>query len=55
MDAYLDGSITVALQARAQRRMATASSGLTPEEAAVVALLQRRLRPAIERDVARAA
>ena len=55
IDAYLEGSITPVLKARAERRMATGVRGLTPEEAAVVGLLQQRLAREKDRDAARAA
>ncbi len=46
--AYLDGSMLRTLQQRAEDEMADGLGTLRPEEAAVVALLQQRLRRAID-------
>jgi DNA topoisomerase-1 len=44
IDAYLDGTILHALQRRAQEQLARDIHALSPEEAAVLALLQQRLQ-----------
>jgi DNA topoisomerase-1 len=44
LDAYLDGTMLQALQQRAQEELVKDIKALRPEEAAVVALLQQRLR-----------
>jgi DNA topoisomerase-1 len=44
IDAYLDGTIVEALRERAQRELVDDLHHLTPEEAAVLALLQQRLQ-----------
>jgi DNA topoisomerase-1 len=46
IDAYLDGSILDALRERATRELVDDLHTLTPEEAAVLALLQQRLQQA---------
>jgi DNA topoisomerase-1 len=44
VDSYLDGSMLDVLQARAQEEMRSSLHRLRPEEAAVLALLQQRLK-----------
>lgn len=44
IDAYLDGTIMDALRARATRQLVDDLHNLSPEEAAVLALLQQRLQ-----------
>jgi DNA topoisomerase-1 len=44
IDAYLDGSLLENLQRRAEQELRDRVASLTPEEAAVLALLQQRLR-----------
>jgi DNA topoisomerase I len=44
LDAYLDGSLLRTLERRAERELRRALPDLPPEEAAVLALLQQRLR-----------
>jgi DNA topoisomerase-1 len=44
LDAYLDGTMLQALQQRAQEELVKDIKALRPEEAAVLALLQQRLR-----------
>lgn len=44
VDAYLDGSMLDVLRGRAEREMRSSLRTLSPEEAAVLALLQQRLR-----------
>lgn len=44
VDSYLDGSMLEGLQARAQEEMRSSLHRLRPEEAAVLALLQQRLK-----------
>jgi DNA topoisomerase-1 len=46
IDAYLDGTMLNALQQRAREKLAKDIHALSPEEAAVLALLQQRLQPA---------
>jgi DNA topoisomerase-1 len=43
LDAYLDGTMLETLKQRAEQEIAESLSGLKPEEAAVLALLQQRL------------
>jgi DNA topoisomerase-1 len=47
LDAYLDGTILTALQQRARQELVEDIHALRPEEAAVLALLQQRLRSAL--------
>jgi hypothetical protein len=42
-DAHLDGSLGDVLESEAARKLSKDLAGLTPEEAAVLALLSRRL------------
>jgi hypothetical protein len=42
-DAHLDGSLGDVLEREAARKLSNDLAGLTPEEAAVLALLSRRL------------
>jgi DNA topoisomerase-1 len=44
LDSYLDGSLLEGLKARAQQELKEDLHALAPEEAAVLALLQRRLQ-----------
>ena len=44
LDAYLDGSLVKTLRRRAERELSGQLPTLTPEEAAVLALLQQRLK-----------
>ena len=44
LDSYLDGSLLEGLKARAQQVLKEDLHALAPEEAAVLALLQRRLQ-----------
>jgi DNA topoisomerase-1 len=46
IDAYLDGTMLNALQQRAREKLTKDIHALSPEEAAVLALLQQRLQPA---------
>lgn len=46
IDAYLDGTMLSALQQRAREKLTKDIHALSPEEAAVLALLQQRLQPA---------
>jgi DNA topoisomerase-1 len=46
IDAYLDGTMRNALQQRAREKLTKDIHALSPEEAAVLALLQQRLQPA---------
>jgi DNA topoisomerase-1 len=55
VDSYLEGDVLTALQRRTERRLAQRLGGLRPEEAAVLALLQQRLRREADRDAARRA
>lgn len=48
IDAYLDGTILHALQQRAREELVEDIHALSPEEAAVVALLQERLQMAVD-------
>jgi DNA topoisomerase-1 len=43
IDSYLEGSLLHALKERTEEEMATSGHELRPDEAAVMALLQRRL------------
>src|SRR5690606_1398765 len=43
-DSYLDGALVAALRRSAEREMRTSLTRLRPEEAAVVTLLQQRLK-----------
>ena len=54
LDAYLEGAMLDTLQDRAERAMADSWKDLRPEEAAVLALLQRRLASEREHDRAAA-
>jgi DNA topoisomerase-1 len=49
IDSYLDGSFLDALEEPAPRRRANGKATLRPDEAAVMALLQKRLAGAVER------
>ena len=44
LDAYLDGSLVHTLRKRVEKEMRGALGDLRPEEAAVLALLQERLK-----------
>ncbi len=48
IESYLDGSMLRTLERRAERELAGGLAGLRPEEAAVVALLQQRLKRAVD-------
>ena len=48
IEAYLDGSMLQTLKQRAERELAEGLPDLRPEEAAVVALLQQRLKRGVE-------
>jgi DNA topoisomerase I len=48
IEAYLDGSMLETLKQRAERELAEGLPDLRPEEAAVVALLQQRLKRGVE-------
>jgi DNA topoisomerase-1 len=49
IDAYLEGGVVQSLQHRTEHRLTQRLAGLKPEEAAVLALLQQRLRRESER------
>lgn len=49
IDAYLDGSMLDALRGSAEHALRREIHGLSPEEAAIVGLLQQRLQPATTR------
>jgi DNA topoisomerase-1 len=55
IDAYLDGLVLASLRKRTEQRLTDALPGLRPEEAAVLALLQQRLKRQAEPDTRRAA
>ena len=48
IESYLDGSMLRTLERRAEREIAEGLADLRPEEAAVVALLQQRLKRGVE-------
>ena len=51
-ESYLDGSLIESLKTRAERELSGSLTGLKPEEAAVLALLQQRLAREAERKTA---
>jgi DNA topoisomerase-1 len=55
IDSYLDGLVLSSLRKRTEQRIIESLPGLRPEEAAVLALLQQRLKRESESDTRRAA